>query len=733
MPVGATKEMKKRLWIGIIIVAVFLCYILGTLININVVKHDFWTEYADNHQLRPETIPAHRGTIYDRNMTILAQSATVWNVVLSPANIKLDDKEEVAKSLSELLGLEYEDVLKKANKKNQYEIVARKVEDTVAEEVRTLIKDNKWAGGIALQEDTKRYYPKNTLASSVLGFAGADGNGLYGLEYKYDKELSGTPGYIVSLKNGRAENIPTSYEQRYDPVDGSSLVLTIDETIQLYLEKTLQQVMIQHAPNEGCAGIVMDVNTGAILAMANLPNFDLNQPFVINDETKRDYIATLPEEEQKKQRSEALGKQWSNKCVSYLYQPGSTFKTVVAASALEEKTSSLDSHFYCPGYVMVADRKMRCHKDGGHGQLNFIESLVGSCNPAFVSIGASLGANNFYKYFEGFGLTEKTGIDLPAEERSSYYTADKLHEVELASCSFGQSMALTPIQVCTAVSAVVNGGNVVTPYVVQDIVDANGNIVKSHTPEIKRQVISEETSKTLRMMMQQVVEVKTGTNAVVKGYKIGGKSGTSQKQTPGSSEDVYVSSYIGVAPIDNPQIAVYVMVDEATSGDIYGSVIAAPAVSAIMADVLPYLGYSPNYTEEELETMEVSVPNLTNYGVLEATGKLAALGLNKPTVIGNGEKVLKQVPGIGEKMPKDGKIILYTESTEEETVIVPNVLDLSPPAAKRKLEKLNLNVIVRGSGGESNQSKLTMQSLPADQAVPIGTVIEITSVIKVTD
>lgn len=725
--------MKKRLLIGIILVSVFLCYILGTLININVVKHDFWTEYADGHQLRPETIPANRGTIYDRNMTILAQSATVWDVVLSPANIKAEDKEDVAKSLSDLLSIDYDKVLAQTKKKNQYEVVKRKVEDTVAEEVRTLIKDNKWAGGIALQEATKRYYPKNSLASSVLGFSGDDGDGLYGIEYKYDKDLKGTPGYIVSLKNGRSENIPTSYEQRYDPVDGSSLVLTIDETIQLYLEKTLQQVMLQHAPNAGCAGIVMDVNTGAILAMADLPNYDLNQPFTIVDETLRDYISTLPSEEQKKARSEALGKQWSNKCVSYLYQPGSTFKTIVAASALEEKTSSLHSTFYCPGYVKVADRTMKCHKDGGHGQLDFIGALVGSCNPAFVSIGASLGADNFFKYFEAFGLTEKTGIDLPAEEKSSYYTADKLHEVELASCSFGQSMALTPIQVCTAVSTVVNGGYLVTPYVVQDIVDANGNVVKSHSPEIKRQVISEETSETLRMMMQEVVEVKGGTNAAVKGYKIGGKSGTSQKQTPGSAEDVYVSSYVGVAPIDNPHIAVYVMVDEPTSGEIYGSVISAPAVAAIMSDVLPYLGYSPVYTEEELETMEISVPNVTNYGVLEATGKLAALGLNKPKVIGEGEKVVKQVPGIGEKMPKDGTIILYASDVAEETVIVPDVTAMSPPAAKKALEKLNLNVIVSGSGGESNQSKVVMQSLPADQAVPIGTVIEITSVIKETD
>lgn len=749
-----TVNMKKRLYF-VVIVAILVAFsiVATSVVKITVVQHDMYLAKATKQQLKPKTITANRGTIYDRNMNVIAQSGTVYDVIISPATINKQTTSQlstITTVLSEAIGGDSPEEVAKIRDKvatlakkidRSYEIVAKKVEKVVADKIREgIIEGTPGEGGkkvalkgIDLIESSKRYYPDSYFAPSVIGFTGSDSQGLYGIELKYDEELSGTPGYIVSAQNAVADSVPISYEEKFDPVHGNNLVLTIDESIQHFLEKALEKSMSEQKPIKGCAGIVMNVNTGEILAMANLPTFNLNDPWTIST-ADQEAISLLPEAEREDATSKARQNQWINTNVSYTYQPGSTIKTMVAAAALEEKTASMNSTYPCHGFIQVADAKMGCHIGGsGHGSLDFTGALVNSCNPAFVKIGADLGAQSFFKYFKNFGLTQKTGIDLPAENLGNYYTADKLGIVELASSSFGQSMAVTPIQLITAVSAVVNGGNLVTPHVVKDILDQNGNIIKSTATEVKRQVISEETSAQLRQMMEQVVDQKGGTNAQVMGYRIGGKSGTSQKQNPGDSKEARIASYVGVAPIDNPEIAVFVMIDEPTSGKVYGSVVAAPAISLVMRDALPYLGYSPQYTAEQSEMREVVIPTLTGLGILEAEGKLTALGLSAPRVIGDGPEVYKQVPGVGEKMPKDGVVIFYTDNVGDTTATVPDVVGLTPTAAKAKLEKLKFNVRINGMATEHKNSKISAQSVAEGTELPIGTVIEITCLKEDTD
>lgn len=753
MPKGPTIKMRRRLNF-VVITAIMLAFVLVlfNIVNITVVQHDVYYKRAMDQQLRPEKIQAKRGTIYDRNMGVIAQSATVYDVILSPRDVQKTPEQipfittKLAEVLSnnenEKLALEKKIAASMTKTGSAYEVIMKKVEKSVADKVRELIttgmimegkKTPISLKGISLVENAKRYYPNNTFASSLIGFTNVDGEGLYGVELSYDKELSGTPGYTVSAKNAMGENMPVSFEERFDPINGNNLVLTVDESIQHFLENSLEMAMNEHKPKEGAAGIVMNVRTGEILAMANYPNFDLNNPWIIHSMEASAAVDALPDDQKGEARLKAQQAQWSNKAVSYAYEPGSTFKTVVAAAALDEKTSSLKSTFYCPGYVIVMDQKMACHIGiPGHGSPNFTEAMVGSCNPAFVKIGADLGAANFFKYFNAFGLTEKTGIDLPGEGKSHYYTEKGLQTVQLASCSFGQSLSLTPIQVITAVSAVVNGGNLITPHVVKDILDQNGNIIRSVPTEVKRQVISAETSAMLRTMMEEVVDVKGGTNAAIMGYRIGGKSGTSQKLN-NKDKEARIASYVAVAPIDDPEIAVIIMVDEPTSGDIFGSVVGAPVAGAVLAEALPYLGYMPKYTKEQEEKLEVSVPNLLRSSLLESTSKLALVGIGKPQVFGEGITVVKQVPSGGSKMPRDGKVIVYTEDIEQTTVAMPAVVDLSPDAAKAKIEKLNLNVSIKGLATDHKNSKITNQSVEAGEIIPIGTVVEITCIKADTD
>ncbi len=749
MAAGTPKKMKKRLHRDVSIVAalVVVC-ILINLCRISIVEYNFYDSYANAHQLRPETIQAQRGTIYDTNMEILAQSATVWNVVISPKDImgslskepaKLAEKrQKLASGLAPIIGVDEATLLERMEKTgSQYEVVKKRVEKDTADAVRALCVENGYTNEIHLEEDVKRYYPNNELASSVIGFAGDDMQGLYGVELYYDEVLSGTDGYVISLKNALSENMPQSYEQRYDPVNGHSLRLTIDENIQSFVENTMTDVVAQHDPVGGACAIVMDCNTGAVLAMYDWPNYDLNDPFTVYDENIAAAIAEIEDEEERsKARSQAISAQRLNMSISHTYHPGSTFKTIVASAGLEEGKITPHSSFNCPGYVTMSGHTMRCNQRAGHGVLDLKQALVVSCNPAFINAGLTLGSNNFFEYFEAFGYTEKTGIDLPGEQIGSYYTENRLTDIAIASSSFGQSQTVTPLQMITAVCAVTNGGYLVEPYVVEDILDSEGNVVSSHETEIRRQVISEETSATMRELMQAVVDANGGTNGSVKGYAIAAKSGTSQKELGKADyETKYIASYVAVAPADDPQIAVMVVVDEPTSGDIYGGVICAPAVAAIMADTLPYLGYSPNYSEEELASMETTVPLLAGRDLAGAKNKLIASGITGGVVVkGNGNEVVQQVPMSGTKIPQDGKVILYTEEMDLAYVTMPNVTGYTPTMAKQILKQYNLNVSYVGGASSSNKkATVQYQSVASGQQVPIGSVIELTCVVQTLD
>lgn len=743
MATGATKKMKKRLNL-IVIVAVVLAFtvVTGSLFNISVLQYSFYTNKANSQQLKPQKIAANRGTIYDRNGEILAQSATVWDVVISPKDISGDENREViAEGLAKILDLDKEKILKQTKKDNQYEVIKRKVEKEQKEEILQFIsntnkqikEDNKKvaagekkrktiSGIISLTETTKRYYPNGELASSVIGFTRTDSPGIAGIELEYDSILAGTPGYVVSLTNGLSQNMADASEERYNAIDGNSLRLTLDQNIQSITEKVLDNVMAQYNPERGCCAIVMNIKNGEILAMANKPNFDLNDPYTITDQKVLDEIASLPEDEREEAQSTARQQMWGNKCVSYTFEPGSTFKTLVTSEALEEKTTSLNSHFFCPGYIVVGGEKMKCHRVGGHGDLDFTGALVGSCNPSFVKIGASLGKVNFFKYFQAYGLTERTGIDLPGEAESRYYTDKNFNEVSLASSSFGQSMTLSAIQLVTAIAAATNGGYLVQPHVVKDILDTKGNVVESINPTTKRQVISNETSKTLVDMMEKVVD-GSSYKTLVKGYRIGGKTGTAQILT-GNDASAMIASYVGIAPVENPEYLVYVMADIPRGSSYLGSAIAAPAASSIFAEILPYLGYQPNLSEEDLKMTTTTAPSLLGKGLLDSVGWLNKVGLIRNEVVGTGGVVTKMVPAGGTRMPKDGNVILYTGDAEARTTTMIDVVGLTPQVAKQKLQTLGLNVIIEGT----TDSKYKIKK----QSVAKGTTVDVASVVTIS-
>lgn len=723
-PKGPTRKMRNRLFICVMPI-VFLLFgvVLANVGYIAVVNNDFYQNKATQQQLRDVTVNANRGTIYDCNMNVLAQSVTVWTVFISPADIEDDEEREtICSGLSEILGVDRDTIYQKSKKTNYYEVIARKIDKEKADAVRQFVTDAE-VGAVHLIEDTKRSYPYGNFASTVIGFTGDDNQGLYGIEAEYDEELSGTPGRIVAAKNAKGTDMPFQYEKYYDPQDGNSLVLTIDEVIQHFLEQALEDTVATHLVENRAAGIVMDVNTGEILAMATKPDFDLNDPFTIADSATLEAINALPEDQRKEALSNARELQWKNKAITELYEPGSVFKVVTGSAALEEKTVSLETSFNCTGSVHVPgyERPIKCWKTAGHGVQNFIQAMVNSCNPAFVAVGSSLGAETFCDYIRAFGFMERTGIDLPGEADSIVYTADRMGPVELASCSFGQSNKITPIQMITAIAAAVNGGKVVEPHVVKQILDQDGNVVKTVDTTVKRQVLSEETSATMRSVLEQVV--KDNGNAYIPGYRIGGKSGTAQK-LDSNDDTAYISSFTAFAPADDPQIAILVIVDTPRDGQIYGSAVATPAVTDILKQTLPYIGVQEKFTEEELAKLEVSLPNLIDSDVLTAKSKLAGIGLDA-RVIGNGNTVLKQVPARGSSVPSGSKILLYTEDVPEEVTTVPDLTGLTPAQANTELTNRGLNIKFDGGASQQSGAKVVSQDIAKDTQVPKGTVVSV--------
>lgn len=729
---GPAQRLRQRTAILILLILVlgFGAAVLR-LTYLTTVQSSELQESAVDLQLADTTVSAKRGTIYDANGNVLAESASVWQVVMSPVNFKNDkQRQAAAKGLSEIFDLEYNDVLDDTKQQSHYVVVKRRIEsderEKVLELIDTLKKDYSCSGVIQLLDDYKRYYPKNSLASSVIGFTGSDDQGLEGIEYEYDSYLSGTPGRIITAQNARGTDMPFRYEQNVESEDGNNVYLTIDETIQSICEKYMQKgVEDNNVLNKGVC-IAMDVNTGAILAMVTTDGYDLNNPYELSAKDKKK-IKSTAKSKQAEAESAALSNMWRNKAVADTYMPGSVFKMCVASAALEENLVNEKTSFTCTGSISVEGETIHCSNISGHGTQNFVEVISNSCNPAFIQIGQMLGAGKFRQYYQGFGFSDKTGIDLPGEAEDSFWKEGKMGGVDLAVASFGQNFTITPIQMITACAAVSNGGYVVQPHVVSKITDSKGNVIKTVDKKVKRQVISDDTSKKMNEYLEYNTERQGAAAGYISGYKVAGKTGTTEKRgvtkfESSFSED-YISSFCGYAPADDPQIAMLLFFDTPDGDAYYGSQISSPVFINIMSEVLPYLDVKTSYTDEELGYVDASAGDYTGVSVDEAKTAVEADGFTA-TVKGNGSTVISQIPTVSSGLQKGGSIVLYTDSnSQSETVSVPSLIGLSPDEVNDVASAYGLNVSFSGATTSSGTS--SSQNIEAGTSVSPGTVITV--------
>lgn len=729
---GPAQRLRQRTAILILLILVlgFGAAVLR-LTYLTTIQSSELQESAVDLQLADTTVSAKRGTIYDANGNVLAESASVWQVVMSPVNFKNDkQRQAAAKGLSEIFDLEYNDVLDDTKQQSHYVVVKRRIESDEREKVLQLIdtlkKDYSCSGVIQLLDDYKRYYPKNSLASSVIGFTGSDDQGLEGIEYEYDSYLSGTPGRIITAQNARGTDMPFRYEQNVESEDGNNVYLTIDETIQSICEKYMQKgVEDNNVLNKGVC-IAMDVNTGAILAMVTTDGYDLNNPYELSAKDKKK-IKSTPKKKQAEAESAALSNMWRNKAVADTYMPGSVFKMCVASAALEENLVNEKTSFTCTGSISVEGETIHCSNISGHGTQNFVEVISNSCNPAFIQIGQMLGAGKFRQYYQGFGFSDKTGIDLPGEAEDSFWKEGKMGGVDLAVASFGQNFTITPIQMITACAAVSNGGYVVQPHVVSKITDSKGNVIKTVDKKIKRQVISDDTSKKMNEYLEYNTERQGAAAGYISGYKVAGKTGTTEKRgvtkVESSFSEDYISSFCGYAPADDPQIAMLVFFDTPDGDAYYGSQVSSPVFINIMSEVLPYLDVKTSYTDEELGYVDASAGDYTGVSVDEAKTAVEADGFTA-TVKGNGSTVISQIPTVSSGLQKGGSIVLYTDSdSQSETVSVPSLIGLSPDEVNDVASAYGLNVSFSGATTSSGTS--SSQNVEAGTSVSPGTVITV--------
>jgi stage V sporulation protein D (sporulation-specific penicillin-binding protein) len=729
---GPAQRLRQRTAILILLILVlgFGAAVLR-LTYLTTVQSSELQESAVDLQLADTTVSAKRGTIYDANGNVLAESASVWQVVMSPVNFKNDkQRQAAAKGLSEIFDLEYNDVLDDTKQQSHYVVVKRRIEsderEKVLELIDTLKKDYSCSGVIQLLDDYKRYYPKNSLASSVIGFTGSDDQGLEGIEYEYDSYLSGTPGRIITAQNARGTDMPFRYEQNVESEDGNNVYLTIDETIQSICEKYMQKgVEDNNVLNKGVC-IAMDVNTGAILAMVTTDGYDLNNPYELSAKDKKK-IKSTAKSKQAEAESAALSNMWRNKAVADTYMPGSVFKMCVASAALEENLVNEKTSFTCTGSISVEGETIHCSNISGHGTQNFVEAISNSCNPAFIQIGQMLGAGKFRQYYQGFGFSDKTGIDLPGEAEDSFWKEGKMGGVDLAVASFGQNFTITPIQMITACAAVSNGGYVVQPHVVSKITDSKGNVIKTVDKKVKRQVISDDTSKKMNEYLEYNTERQGAAAGYISGYKVAGKTGTTEKRgvtkVESSFSEDYISSFCGYAPADDPQIAMLVFFDTPDGDAYYGSQVSSPVFINIMSEVLPYLDVKTSYTDEELGYVDASAGDYTGVSVDEAKTAVEADGFTA-TVKGNGSTVISQIPTVSSGLQKGGSIVLYTDSdSQSETVSVPSLIGLSPDEVNDVASAYGLNVSFSGATTSSGTS--SSQNVEAGTSVSPGTVITV--------
>lgn len=758
--VSATVRMRNRTNKGVLgLMTVFCAAVIVRLFVVSVVDNSKYEGMANNYHFGTMTLSANRGAIYDANGTALAWSATVYNIYIDPTLYReemksIEDANDKKKSaaeeenetadnlvdvdqlktsitnfLSEKLGLKTEEVEASFEKDGRYYVLQTQVEKNVTDEI-TAYFEKLNLSFIGTEATTRRYYPQNELAAAVIGFTNGDGDGQYGLEYQYDDYLSGVDGRVISAQAANGEEMPYRYSTTYDAEDGDSLYLTLDTTIQYYLEKSLAEMVEKFEVKERACGVIMNPKTGAVYAMATYPTFDLNNPSEIYDTKTAQELAALPESEYSTAYATARETQWKNKVISEISYPGSTFKIVTTADAFEENLINMETDsFYCSGQVQVADATIRCSNTAGHGAQTFTQALTNSCNPAFIEIGQRIGIDKFSYYFEGFGLAEKTGIDLPGEAVSYSVTGDDMNIVDLASAAYGQCNKVTAMELVTAYSAAINGGYMVTPHVVDHVVDSNGNIVLQNEAEVKRQIVSEETSAIVREQLEAVVNNNPSHNAYIQGYRIGGKSGTAEKLDTSTADDrQYVASYCCFAPADDPEVIMLIMADEPNKEiGYYGSQVVVPYARDIMEEILPAMGFYPEYSDGEDTDSTVTVPYLQSADITSAESTLAQLGLTYE-VVGDGTTVASQSPSTGTSVTKGGKVILYTEvgGNSGDTIEVPNLVGMTAAEVNETMTYYDLNYAIVGSSASESGALVQYQSEEAGTVVPRGTAITLT-------
>lgn len=724
------KNLQQRTMrlLAIIIILGFGATIFGMGYS-QLYKGDFFKTKAETQQLSDTAITAQRGIIYDANMSVLAQSASAWKISLNAtafAEIPAKAQEQVYSALINTLGVTREYLENKASYK-QYNSVSikTKVEKEAKDKLEAFVKgtfidknnnEQSFGSVVMIDEDVKRYYPYSTLASQILGFTGTDNNGLSGLESYYNSTLTGVDGRVISARSNSSVAQDIEYKSVYEAKQGTSLVLTVDETIQRYLENALSSCYETSKANS-CTGIVMDVKTGAILAMSTKGDFDPNDPYTINDKRTIESINKITDtKEKEKAEEEAMYSQWRNRAISDTYEPGSVFKLITMAAGLEENVVKYDEKFTCTGSVNVADRIYSCHNTAGHGTQTLTEGLMNSCNPYFITIGQRLGVDTFYKYFEAFGFTEETGIDLPGEASPkagvTYFKKETMTKVNLASSSFGQSFQITPIQMITAVNAIANDGKLMQPYIVSKTLDSDGNVILQNQPIEKRQVVSESTSEKIMASMEQVALNGTARNAYVAGYRVGGKTGTSDKL---NNVGQVVASFVGVAPTNDPRITVLIVVDE-PEGATGGGAVAAPVAGEVIENTLTYLNVERQYNDSEKALLDVQVPSVTGDSVSEAKSSLEEDKFSVQ-IVGEGDKVLSQMPASGQYIPQGGVIVLYTEKQKKKMkTVVPDFTGMTITEANYAAVNAGINIKVSGNSlSEESMTAYRQSSLKGSE------------------
>lgn len=721
--------MLKRILIMAVVIIFLMTTTVARVFYLTIVRGEELSEKAETQQLKDTEITAMRGTIYDSNGNVLAQSASVWNVFIDPLNIKDKQRDLIVDEFANLFGYdadEKKEFYDRTTHQNHYELVEKKVENNIKEKLSKFVSKNELGGCIGTEQTTKRYYPYGTLASSVIGFTGADDQGLSGIEAYYDEQLTGTNGRIITAKDAKSNNIANDYETSIAATDGDSIVLTINQTIQYYLEKGLRETMNEYQA-KGAYGVVMNCNTGAVLAMSSLPDYDCNEPYKLTYSKDKKAIKKLSDKTAKQEaESAAVQNQWRNFTVSDTYVPGSVFKTFVASAALEENVVNLNTTYNCTGSIQVDKYKMKCHYHPGHGTQTLTQGLENSCNPFFITIGQKLGVHNYFKYFDAFGFTQKTNIDLPGEASPQYYKEDQYGIVELSSASFGQTNSLTPIQVCTGLCAIANGGKLLQPYLVSSIADANGKTVKKTQTKEIRQVISTDTSEKVRKMMKSVVDNGTGKNGYVAGYSVGGKTGTSTKlgESKNGEGDKYIVSFGAIAPSDDPEIAMLIIVDEPNQ-DLGGGALCAPIAAQVTQEAMNVLGIEPKYNDSEMKDLSKQTPNVVGKSLDEAKKTLEENNLNF-VVVGDDSTVTRQCPSGADTIPNGGTVYLYTDDSEKQTVNVPNFSGLTVNEAKDLASSSNLNIQIAGNSMSSGTVVAYRQSEETQAKVEKGTVVTVT-------